>query len=202
MSTEARSSISSCDAFAAVEEKASEMGVAKEYGIGLIGTGFMGGIHARAHNLVRQVFPESAGLPVLKVVADVREADAAAAADRFGIPRWTTDWRALVADPEVAIVDICAPPFLHLPIATAAAAAGKPVYCEKPVGRDRAEAEEVWGAVRAAGVRTFVGFNYRWAPAVLYARDLIASGQLGEPSLARVAYLIDFDAGPLGGDFK
>src|SRR6266511_2442261 len=106
--------------------------MARTFGVAIIGTGFMGSIHARAHSLVRQVFPESAGLPELRIVADIDGPAAERAAFKHNIPRWTTDWRDAIADPAIDVVDISAPPCLHQEIATAAAELGKHVYCEKP----------------------------------------------------------------------
>ena len=170
--------------------------MARQYGIALIGTGFMGGLHARAFTLMPQVFPVAEAQPALRVVADVRADDARAAAGRWGIPRWTADWASVLDNDDVDVVDICTPPDLHRPIAEAAAAAGKHVYCEKPVGRNRAETEAIWQAVQRAGVASFVGFNYRWSPSVQYARELIASGRLGALRLVRISFRTDNAADP------
>jgi predicted dehydrogenase len=170
--------------------------MAREVGIALIGTGFMGGQHARSYLDVPLIFGAEAPRPAIRVVADVRAEDAEAAARRWGAGRWSTDWREAVAAPDVEVVDICTPPALHVPIATAAAEAGKAVYCEKPVGRGLAETTAIWEAVRRAGVPSFVGFNYRWAPAVQHARRLIAEGRLGEIRLARFSFRTDNQADP------
>ncbi len=170
-------------------------------GVAIIGTGFMGSIHARAHTLVRQIFPEAAAHPELRVVADIDGPAAERAAFKHGIPRWTTDWRDAIADPSVELVDISAPPFLHREIATAAAALGKHVYCEKPVGRTLDEGLAIQAALKAAGVQSFIGLNYRWAPAVQYARDVIQSGRLGEVRHVRIAFRTDVRAGPIGATF-
>src|SRR5439155_26265275 len=126
--------------------------MSKSYGIALIGTGFMGGLHARAFKLLPHVFPDAEGRANLRVVADIRAEDAEAAAFNWGIPRSTTDWRSVLDDPTVDVVDVCTPPFLHQEIAVAAAEAGKHVYCEKPVGRNLAETGAIWEAVERAGV--------------------------------------------------
>ena len=175
--------------------------MSKSYGIALIGTGFMGGLHARAFKLLPHVFPDAEGRANLRVVADIRAEDAEAAAFNWGIPRSTTDWRSVLDDPTVDVVDICTPPFLHQEIAIAAAEAGKHVYCEKPVGRNLAETGAIWEAVERAGVASFVGFNYRWSPAVQYAREIIAAGRLGQVRLARLSFRTDNAADPRG-DFK
>jgi predicted dehydrogenase len=161
----------------------------------------MGSIHARAHTLVRQVFPEAAAHPELRVVADIDGPAAERAAFKHGIPRWTTDWRDAIADPAVELVDISVPPFLHQQIATAAAALGKHVYCEKPVGRTLDEGLAIQAAIHKAGVQSFIGLNYRWAPAVQYARELIQSGRIGEVREVRIAFRTDVAAGPIGAGF-
>jgi predicted dehydrogenase len=179
----------------------SESTAPRRIGIALIGTGFMGGLHARAFNTLRNVSRQPKALPDLRVVADVREQDARAAAERWGFASATGDWRSVLSDPEVEVVDICTPPALHQEIATAAAEAGKHVYCEKPVGRNRAETEAIWQAIQRAGVRSFVGFNYRWSPAVQYARELSRSGRLGELRLVRISFRTDM-AADAGGAYR
>jgi predicted dehydrogenase len=103
----------------------------------------------------------------------------------------------VLADPEVEVVSICAPNFLHRDFAVAAAAAGKPFWIEKPAGRDADETAEIAAAARAAGVVTAVGFNYRHAPAVQRARSLITSGALGRVTNLTVSLLADYSADPL-----
>ena len=85
----------------------------------------------------------------------------------------------MIADPAVEVVNVTAPNGLHLEINRAAAQAGKHILCEKPVGKEPGETIESAAVARAAGVLTFVGYNYRWAPLVQYARELIADGRLG-----------------------
>ena len=166
---------------------------ARTVGIGLIGTGFMGGIHARAYRTAPWIFPDAAARPEIRVVADLRLEDARAFAARFDIPDWTDDWRSLLSRPDVELVDICTQPVLHQSIATAAAAAGKHVYCEKPVGRDLDETTAIWDAVRKAGVASFVGFNYRMAPAVILAHELISGGRIGQLRQVRVSFRTSYD---------
>jgi predicted dehydrogenase len=155
-------------------------GARRTVGIGLIGIGFMGGIHARAYRNVPGIFPNAVAQPDIRIVADLRLEDARAFAQRFDIPEWTDDWRALLNRPDVDMIDICTQPSLHQRIATAVAAAGKHVYCEKPVGRGLDETLAIWEAVKAAGVASFVGFNYRMAPAVMLAKEIISAGRIGE----------------------
>ena len=147
--------------------------------IGLIGTGFMGKAHAFGFTNAARVFD----LPYefhLHTVADVTEAAASRAARQLGFAHATTDWRALVTDPAIDIVSITAPNALHKEMALAAIAAGKHVYCEKPLAPLSSDALEMARAAEAKGVKTQVGFNYLCNPMLTLARDMIAGGELGE----------------------
>jgi predicted dehydrogenase len=152
----------------------------KTINIGLIGTGFMGKGHSMAYRMLPMIFNPPPALPKLEVVADVTPEMASRAADDYGFAGWTTDWREVVDNPRVDVVDITAPNHLHHEIAVAAAQSGKHVYCEKPLALTAASAKEMLEAVVKAGVRTMVGFNYLKNPAALMARQLIESGELGE----------------------
>ncbi|MFB2550312.1 Gfo/Idh/MocA family protein [Ensifer soli] len=147
--------------------------------IGLIGTGFMGKAHVFGFAMAEKVFDLPYAI-VLRTVADVTEEAAARAAADLGFARSTSDWRTLVEDPEIDVVDITAPNALHREMALAAIAAGKHVYCEKPLAPSAADARAMAEAAAAAGVVTQVGFNYLCNPMLALARDLIASGELGE----------------------
>ncbi|HVJ35122.1 MAG TPA: Gfo/Idh/MocA family oxidoreductase [Terriglobia bacterium] len=147
--------------------------------IGLIGAGFIARCHAYAYRVLPMVFPEAPAHPEMTLVCDQTQALAEAAAERFGFARATDDWRRLVADPEIDIVDICVPSNLHKPIALAAIAAGKHVYCEKPVGLGVAEAQEIADAAARAGRRSLVGFTYLRHPILGLARRLIDDGAIG-----------------------
>ena len=167
-------------------------------GIGVIGMGWMGEAHSRAYNAIGDRFFEAPFRPRLVACADSVEARAAAAADRFGFARSSGDWRMVVDDPEVEVVDVCAPNGLHLEINRAVAAAGKHLACEKPVGRFPSETIASWEAVRDAPIRTSVGFNYRWAPMVQYAHQLIAAGDLGDITHYHGRFLNGYAGDPLG----
>jgi predicted dehydrogenase len=171
------------------------MSSTRELGIGLIGTGFMGRAHAHAFRMVGGVFPLAA-LPRLEIVADVTEALAGNAAKALGFRRFTTDWQALVADPAVDIVAITSPNALHKPMALAAIAAGKHVYCEKPLATTLADCREMTAAAEARGVVTMVGFNYLKNPMVELARAMIAAGELGTITGYRGIHAEDFMADP------
>lgn len=148
-------------------------------GVGLIGTGFMGRSHALGLRAVQGVFGANV-VPSLEIVADAEAARAATAARDFGFARSTSDWREVVADPAVRLVHITTPNALHKPIALAAIAAGKAVYCEKPLAPTAADAAEMLDAAEAAGVVTAVGFNYLKNPLLLAAREMIVGGEIGD----------------------
>lgn len=152
----------------------------KTIGIGVIGMGWMGDAHARAYRAIPDRYADAPFRPRLVVCADADPDRAASARERFGFERATTDWHAVVDDPDVEVVDVTTPNGLHLELNRAVAAAGKHLACEKPVGRFPEETLSSWEAVRDRDLRTFVGYNYRWAPLVQYAKQLIADGELGE----------------------
>jgi predicted dehydrogenase len=163
--------------------------------IGLIGTGYIGRSHAIALSAVGTVFDEIEA-PVLELVADVDDARAAAARRALSFRRATSDWRALVADPAVDIVDVCTPNHLHREMALAALAAGKHVYCEKPLALSAAEAAEMAEAANRAGVTHLVGFNFPCNPILQTVREMLSAGELGELIGFRGRYLEDYLADP------
>jgi predicted dehydrogenase len=163
--------------------------------IGLIGSGFMGKTHAFGYSAAARVFE----LPFeieLACLADITEAAAAKAAAALGFARSTGDWRALVADPEIDVVNITAPNAFHKEMALAAIAAGKHVYCEKPLAPLASDAREMAEAAEAKGVKTQVGFNYLCNPMFGLARDMIAAGELGEIRGYRGLHAEDYMADP------
>ena len=161
--------------------------------IGLIGTGFMGKAHVFGFAAAARVFDLPFEL-VFQTVADRTDALAAEAARSLGFAQGTGDWRSLVADPAIDLVDITAPNALHREMALAAIAAGKHVYCEKPLAPRAAEAAEMADAAEAAGVRTQVGFNYLCNPMLGLAREMIAAGELGEIRSYRGVHAEDYMA--------
>ena len=163
--------------------------------IGLIGTGFIGRSHAIALSAVGTVFDEIQP-PVLELVADVNETRAEAARRALGFRRGTGDWRTLIADPAVDIVDVCTPNHLHREMVLAALAAGKHVYCEKPLALVASEAAEMAAAADRAGVTHLVGFNFPCNPILQTVREMLAAGELGEVIGFRGRYLEDYLADP------
>jgi predicted dehydrogenase len=132
------------------------------------------------------------------ICADDVETRAKEAQARFGFEEATTDWTAVVDHPDVQVVNIAAPNFLHLEMVRAATAAGKHVFCEKPVGRTPDETAEIERLAREAGVMSFVGFNYRWAPMVQHCKQLIDEGKLGTLTHYRGRFFSMYGSNPYG----
>ncbi|STW03154.1 Myo-inositol 2-dehydrogenase [Klebsiella pneumoniae subsp. rhinoscleromatis] len=125
--------------------------------IGLIGSGFMGQAHADAYRRAAMFYPDLPKRPHLYALADQDQAMAERHAAKLGAEKAYGDWRELVNDPQVDVVDITSPNHLHYTMAMAAIAAGKHVYCEKPLAVNEQQAQEMAQAARRAGVKTMVG---------------------------------------------
>ncbi len=164
-------------------------------GVGVVGFGWMGEVHTRAYQRIAQHYPDLPR-PELVAVADPEPGRAGTAADRHGFRMSTVDWRDLLENQDIQAVSITAPNFLHREIGVAVAEAGKHIWIEKPVGLGTADAEAV--AAAASQVQSAVGFNYRNAPAVAAAREMIRHGDLGRLTHARVRFLSDYAAHPQG----
>lgn len=167
-------------------------------GVGLISVGWMGKVHSRAYTNLPVVYPELGIKPRLIMAADTSQERAEFAREVLGFEASTADYHEVLNHPDIDVVSICAPNFLHAEMGKAAAAAGKSFWIEKPVGRSELETQDVAEAADAAGVTTAVGFNYRNAPAIEYARQLVAEGQLGRITNVRGAFFADYSAEPHG----
>lgn len=165
--------------------------ITPELRIALIGSGFMGRAHAVAFAAAARTF-DLGVTPVLDVLADRDDAAAADAARSLGFIRSTGDWRAAVSDPGVDLVAITTPNVLHAPIALAAIAAGKAVYCEKPLAVTLADAALMTRAAEAARLPTAVGFTYLFNPMISVAREIIKGGEIGEVTAFRGIHAEDF----------
>ena len=165
--------------------------------IGLIGTGFMGKAHVFGYTSAPRVFDLPYDLE-LHTVADITPQAAAEAARRLGFAHATADWHDIMANPEIDVVSITAPNALHKAMSLAAIAAGKHVYCEKPLAPLAADALEMTLAAEAKGVKTQVGFNYLCNPMLALAREMIAAGELGEIRGYRGIHCEDYMADPSG----
>lgn len=171
--------------------------------IGLIGCGFMGRTHSNGYNRIDNFFPELGYTPVLQAACARNEEKVKAFAAQWGYASYETDWRKLVARPDIDAIDICTPNDTHAEIAIAAAAAGKMILCEKPLARSLEEAKAMVDAVEKAGVANTVYFNYRRIPAVTLAKQIIDSGKLGQIYHYRANFLQDWTINadlPQGGE--
>ena len=176
------------------------MSEAVAFGVGVVGFGWMGQVHAHAYSRVRQHYPDLGLRPRLVAVADpADDGRLDEAVDGYGFEASGPDWREVVTRDDVDAVSVTGPNDIHREVAVAAAEAGKHVWVEKPVGRDVGEARAVAVAVHASSVQSAVGFNYRNAPAVERARELIGEGRLGRIEQVDIRLLADYAAHPAGG---
>jgi predicted dehydrogenase len=167
-------------------------------GVGLVSVGWMGRLHSRAYLASAQHYSELPVAADLVVAADPDERGRAHATEALGYREAVSDYRQVLAHPDVDVVSICSPNFLHHEIALAAIAAGKPFWIEKPMGRGVEESREIAELADAAGLVTSVGFNYRHAPAIARARELVRTGGIGRVTNVRVALLADYSSDPDG----
>ncbi|WP_330350666.1 Gfo/Idh/MocA family protein [Streptomyces sp. NBC_00582] len=172
--------------------------MASTLGVAVVGFGWMGRVHTQAYARIAHHYPRLGLRPELIRVAEEVPGRAEEAAAQFGFASTTRDWREIAADPRVRAVSITAPNFLHREIGVTMAEAGKHIWIEKPVGLTAGDAGAVADAVAKAGVQGTVGFNYRNAPAVEAARELIASGEIGTVTHVRVRLFSDYAAHPEG----
>ncbi|QGY31865.1 Gfo/Idh/MocA family protein [Pantoea cypripedii] len=157
----------------------------KKLNVGLIGSGFMGQAHADAWRRAGLLYRNLPLQPVLHTLADATPALAQEAAQRFGFQHSTADWRAMIANPAIDIVDITTPNNMHYDMALAAIRAGKHVYCEKPLTVSLLEAQTLTQEAERAGVKTMVAFNNIKTPAAQLAKQMIERGDIGTPTRFR-----------------
>ncbi|MES2968189.1 MAG: Gfo/Idh/MocA family oxidoreductase [Pseudomonadota bacterium] len=165
----------------------------RDIGIGIVGGGYMGKAHSVAMAAVGAVF-DTALRPRLEMICAASDVSAERYRAAYGFARACSDWRVLVTDPAVQAVVIAAPQDMHRPIAEAAFAAGKPVFCEKPLGATLADSRAMVAAAMASGCANMVGFNYIRTPASQLARRLVADGSIGKVVWFRGEHTEDFDA--------
>jgi predicted dehydrogenase len=170
----------------------------KPLGVAVLGLGWMGQVHSRAMLRMPSLFPGRSFDPKLVVCADTEEERRTRAVNDFGFERAVADWREAVEADDVDVVWVTAPNMLHVPMIEAAAAAGKAVFSEKPIGGKPEQTVAAYNAAKAAGVRTAVGYNYLWAPLVLHAKELISSGALGEITHYRGRFLSMYGSDEMG----
>ena len=175
-----------------ITDRSSKM---SKINVGLVGTGFMGKAHVFGFATAQRVFD----LPIdfyMEMVADANEKLASAAGKALGFSRHTAEWRDIIADPDIGLVNITAPNALHKEIALAAIAAGKHVYCEKPLAPSAKDAFEMTCAAEQANIKTQVGFNYLTNPMFALAKEMIEAGELGEIYSYRGVHAEDYMASP------
>ena len=154
-------------------------GEAPVVGVGMLGYAFMGKAHSNAFKTIPYMMYPPPAIP--RMVAE--------AARRYGYERYYTDWRQMVEDPEIQLIDNGGPNDMHAEPSLYAAQLGKHILCEKPLGRTAEESKVMWDAVEKAGIKHMVAFNYRFVPAIRQIRYLIESGALGRIYHFRAVYL-------------
>ncbi len=147
--------------------------------IALIGCGCIGRIHAK--NLATRI-PGAR----LAAVADIAGHAAREVADQFHVPKATVDYSELLADRSIEAVAICSSTDTHSRIVQEAAAAGKHIFCEKPIDYDLARVHDALSAVKKAGVKLQIGFNRRFDPSFARVRELVTAGRIGQPHIIRI----------------
>ncbi len=163
----------------------------KSLGVGLVGYRFMGKAHSNAYRQVGAFFPEVPQPRMVAIAGRNKEAVASAAA-RYGWESYETDYRRLMENPDIDIIDVSTPGHLHHEVVMEAFAAGKHVLCEKPLANSLNEAAEMVRAWRAAGTVGMINFNYRKVPAIMLAKQLIDEGRIGDIRSFRARYLQDW----------
>ncbi|MFC2640662.1 MAG: Gfo/Idh/MocA family protein [Propionibacterium acidifaciens] len=174
------------------------MNTKKPIGVGVVSLGWMGRLHARSYRSIPERFPELGLAPRLVAAADPVAEAQRAAVEELGFERACADYHELLADPQVEIVSICSPNFLHEEIALAAIEAGKPFWIEKPMGVNAQQSGTIARAAARAGLVSAVGFNYRHVPAIEYMRTMVRSGALGRITNVRVWFIADYNSSPKG----
>lgn len=174
----------------------SAAGSPRELRIGMIGAGTMAGVHSVALANLSHLYRDLPIRPRLVAVADVNRTLATDLATRFGYERVAADWRELVAADDIDLVVLCLPPVFDREVVLAAAAAGKHVVCEKPLGESAMVADEMLRACEAAGVFHGLAAGYRWSPGVRAIQGLIRAGDLGTIRSIRASFMLDYAADP------
>ncbi len=155
------------------------MSTRRTLAVGLIGYNFMGKAHSNAWRQAPRFFNLPASIR-LKTICGRNRAAVKKAATKLGWENAQTDWRHVIDDSEIDVVDICTPNDTHCEIAIAAAQAGKAILCEKPLARNVDEAEKMMRAVKRARVVNMVCHNYRRVPAIALAKQMMERGDLGK----------------------
>lgn len=171
------------------------MSTRRTLAVGMVGYKFMGKVHSNAWRQISHFFDLPANVR-MKTICGRDAASLRKAAAKFGWEKPEPDWRRMIDDPTIDIVDICTPNDSHCEIALAAALAGKAILCEKPLARNVAEAERMWRAVKKARVVSMICQNYRRIPAIALAKQMIERGELGKIYHFRARYAQDWLVDP------
>ena len=174
-------------------EKAEKI---REIGVGILGYAFMGKAHTNGYKKMPIFFYPPPAIPRLVAICGRTEEAVAEAARRYGFETYYTDWKKLIADERIEIVDNCLPNNMHAEPCIAAAEAGKNVLCEKPLAATLEDARAAYEAVEKAGVKNMVAFNYRFVPAIRLAKKLIDEGFIGKILQYRAVYLQEWIMDP------
>jgi len=164
----------------------------KTINVGMVGAQFMGKAHSVGYRDVAWAFPDVQLQPVMKEIAAITLAEAEAERAHLGWERASEGYEKVISADDIELIDICTGNNIHKEIAVAGAAAGKHIFCEKPLAMNVAECREMIEAVEKAGVIHMVDFNYRRVPAVELARQMIDKGAIGTPYHFRAVYLQDW----------
>lgn len=168
---------------------ATAEGDTPQIGFGMLGYSFMGKAHSNALKTLPYMMYPPVAVPKLVAISGRNEAAVSEAAQRYGYQKYYTDWRAMVEDEEVQVLDNGGPNNMHAEPAILAAQLGKHILCEKPLARTAEESKQMLNAVQKADIKHMVAFNYRFVPAIRLIRDLIDQGSLGQIYHFRAVYL-------------
>ena len=172
--------------------------MAKKLGYGLISVGWMGRLHARSLSKLSDLYPELGADIRFVIAADTVESARDLAVESLGFETATANYLEVINHPDVDIVSICSPNYLHHEIAMTAIKAGKDFWIEKPMGRNEVESREIAEGAAKSKLMSAVGFNYRHAPALMHARKMIKDGQLGEITNVHISFIADYVNDPEG----
>lgn len=163
--------------------------------VGIVGAAFMGRAHSNGYLDVAHYF-DLPKPPVMQAVCDISPEADQALADQYGWLSTETSWQRLIARDDIDLIDICTSNITHMPIAVAAAKAGKHILCEKPLCMNVGEARQMLEAAETAGVSHMTAFNYRRVPAILLAKKLIDEGKIGKIHHFNAVYYQDWLVDP------
>jgi predicted dehydrogenase len=182
--------------FVTMGQASGEAKPIKDIGVGMLGYAFMGKAHSNAYQRMPFFFYPPPARPRLVAICGRNKQAVEEAARRYGYARAVTDWKQVVTDPEVQLLDNGLPNNLHFDPCIEAAENGKNVLCEKPLAMNHAEAKKMYEAAEKAKIKHMTGFNYRFIPAIQFARDLILRGEIGKVLQFRGVYLQEWIMDP------